>query len=667
MRQSYRRRCSVLWVLGFLAATAMGAQNAPGEGPQPVPASLEIVEQSPSVAAGESFVIRVRTFGLDPATITVDVAVFPAAENPEPQLEPGERQPMLSSDDDTAAEVIVASNGLLTVRIPVGSEAGGGELTLPAPGVYPIRLSLTDDDDNAATAITTLLHRPPQPAPAPVGLLLDAGEGALALDELTGILAGNDVLAASIVLHRDVITQLEGDQEAADDFRQALGDRSVIVGTAGPLDPASLLAAGHHETYLLAVAQMRERLAALAIPVDTRAIIIDAPLTRASVDLLVGHGVSTAIAHRLASPGSGEPWPVASGVVEGGDGSLFVVGTDVGTLSAGAAVADGSVAQAHGLLARLAVSEDPAPVIGELARIADPAQIVALMADPGQTSLWTLLPVTDARYQRAAANSVVAPRDTPTQDLGPSAPALDRIEELLDRYEAFHAEGPRSPSHYRNVLMEAFRVDVGPETRSNTLGRVEGELVRAFEQITLPGNQSVTLAAQTAPLPVAVENAADGARFVRVQVTSDKITMAEPDLVLRVEPGTSAVDVPVRTRSLGASPLTVTLLTPDGSQVLSTTGFQVRSTAVPGLGLLISAVGLGGLAAWWYVSARGSGGRGGGGGSDRTDDGPDDDTGPRPDHGRRRPGDDLDPFDLRAGRPLTARSVESGVRVGDSV
>ncbi|MEL7206778.1 MAG: DUF6049 family protein [Actinomycetota bacterium] len=669
MSKPDRRRLTVLWVLAALAATAMGAQNEPVE-PVPAPAVLEIIEQSPSVAAGESFVVRVRAFGLDPAAITVDVAVFPAAVAPEPLLEPGEQDPILASEDAAAAEVLVSGNGELTVRIPVGAEAGGGELALPAPGVYPIRLSLIDGAGTTATATTTLLHRPTTDegaTPTPVGLVLEAGEGALSVEELIAMLTAHEDLAATIVLHRDAVALLERDGDAVDGFRQALAGRTVVVGTPVPLDPAALVVGDQEEVYLRGVARMRERMAALDIPVETRAVIIETPLTPAAADLLTGHGIATAIGTGLAGVGAGEPWPVTSGRVDGGSGPLFVLGTDVGDLTAVAAGGDTPLAQTHGLLARLALGDGSTPVVGALDRLIDPGELLVDLTDEPQASMWTMLPVTDARYQRQASESVVALRAAPVQDLGPSAAALARIEDLLVRYEGFHADGPRSPDHYRNVLMEAFRIDVGPGTRADTLGRIEGELVRAFEQIDLPGNQSVTLAAQAAPLPVAVDNGADGARYVRVQVTSDKISMAEPDLVLRVEQGMSAVDVPVRTRSLGASPLTVTLLTPDGAQVLSTTRFQVRSTAVPGLGLLISAVGLGALAAWWYLSARRSGGDDGGGGSSDDDD-PDGD-GPRTGSSRRhRPVADGDPIDLRpAGRPLSAVSAKSRLRVGDSV
>ncbi len=59
-----------------------------------------------------------------------------------------------------------------------------------------------------------------------------------------------------------------------------------------------------------------------------------------------------------------------------------------------------------------------------------------------------------------------------------------------------------------------------------------------------------------------------------------------------------------RREPLGASQLEVSVWTPDGARVLATNQFQVRSTAVPGLGLLISAAAVVFLIVWWYVDHR---------------------------------------------------------------
>ncbi|MEM9890562.1 MAG: DUF6049 family protein [Actinomycetota bacterium] len=659
MPSSASRRWTALWVLCFLAATAMAAQTPTDDGETTdeadtdeaagPPPELEVVEQSPTVAAGESFVVRLRVAGLDLSELTVGVDVFPAADNAEPLLVPGERDPLVSSDDDnTAAEVLLSSTDLLTVRIPVGAEAADGELTLPEPGVYPIRLSLTDGEGARATVETTLLYRALPVAgspeaeigPLPVGLVIDIGDGALSLEAATGLLAEHRELPATIVVHPDVVDHLADDDNEAEReaFVQALAARPVVLGTHVPLDPSALVAAGQADAYRLAWRQLVARADELQLRVDRTAVLLEAPLTADGAALLVEMGITSAVGHRL---GTGDPWPLATGPADAPDmAPLDLVGVDRGRITTAATDDELTpVAEAHGLLARLVLEGTGPAVVGELARAQDPGLVLEVLTAPETAPVIDLVPATDPTL--LADDTLAVPLvTTPRQNLVVRAEQLARIDALLVEYEAFHADGPRSPDHFRSVLMEGFRVDVSPATRNDTLGRVEVELSGAFEEITLPGNQSVTLAAQSAPLPVAVENGADGARFVRVRLVSDRITLAEPDLVLRVEPGVSAIDVPVRAGSLGASPVTMSLISPEGDRVLSTTRFQVRSTAVPGLGLLISAIGLGGLGAWWWASSRRNSG-----GDDDDGGGGDDDPGPTVDDGP--PGTARRPIDLR--------------------
>ena len=62
---------------------------------------------------------------------------------------------------------------------------------------------------------------------------------------------------------------------------------------------------------------------------------------------------------------------------------------------------------------------------------------------------------------------------------------------------------------------------------------------------------------------------------------------------------TTRIDIPVRARATGAFPLLIDVRTPDGRRSLSTSRYTVRSTAVSGVGLLLS-VGAGVfLTVWW--------------------------------------------------------------------
>ena len=59
------------------------------------------------------------------------------------------------------------------------------------------------------------------------------------------------------------------------------------------------------------------------------------------------------------------------------------------------------------------------------------------------------------------------------------------------------------------------------------------------------------------------------------------------------------LDIPVETLASGDARITATLTSPGGAFQLGTGTIDVRSTAISGLGLLISVVALVVLGAWW--------------------------------------------------------------------
>jgi hypothetical protein len=66
------------------------------------------------------------------------------------------------------------------------------------------------------------------------------------------------------------------------------------------------------------------------------------------------------------------------------------------------------------------------------------------------------------------------------------------------------------------------------------------------------------------------------------------------------------LDIAVRTRASGAFPIQVEVTSPDGQLSLASTRYSVRSTAVSGLGLILS-LGAGlFLVVWWARHWRGS-------------------------------------------------------------
>ena len=196
------------------------------------------------------------------------------------------------------------------------------------------------------------------------------------------------------------------------------------------------------------------------------------------------------------------------------------------------------------------------------------------------------------------------PAEHPRQDLESVAGLVTDSQTLLASYEAMFSGGGIEPDDYLARLQSSLSLARNPQDRQRSLVLFADELGRELEVISLPDAQPVTMAAREGAIPLIVESRAAGPRLIMLQFRSDKVEVKQDSQLIVVEPGTSSIDVEVEALSLGASQLEVSVWTPDGARVLAANQFEVRSTAVPGLGLLISAAAVVFLIVWWYVDHR---------------------------------------------------------------
>ncbi len=106
------------------------------------------------------------------------------------------------------------------------------------------------------------------------------------------------------------------------------------------------------------------------------------------------------------------------------------------------------------------------------------------------------------------------------------------------------------------------------------------------------------------PLPLTIRNGSNGPRSVRLEFRGDRVAVAQDGDIVTVPPGETTLELDARARALGVSTLEVTALTPDRAMVLSSTRYQIRSTAIPGLGWAISGSALLFLLLWWFRTSR---------------------------------------------------------------
>lgn len=683
------------WVLVgpiALVAVAEPAAGSPTIAAQET-GDLELVSATSLVPANGTFSARIDLGPLASAIdLDVAVTVYTVLDN-ERALDTAPRKPINQLPTRPLSDLPVDAAGVLTVDVPIRSGEPFDDLDrirIPDAGIYPVVVELRDPQGVVASLRLDLIRlaatsaAPPatgETPTRPLALAVPVGQHGLSVAEATDLLRRHRSVPLTVVLGPGVLSRLSSTDADADakadarDLAAAVGTRPVVSVVEPDLDPSALASIGQGDLYLEAVASTADAVARLGFVADRTIVATTTPLTADGADLVVRAGGKVAV--ELGSPTAPTDGDdtTQGGTPPGGtmatpSGPLAVVSLDSGgptderdgTAAAGGtgstAASDpgdrgGPVGVAHHELAHL-MSRAPggAPRLlggfGPLDRVrpdafGDPAVLDVLLdvlsetgaasatppAEPS-TRPFTLLGLGDAADQRAAG-AELPPAGAPATDLGPVAESLTGVQDLLSTYDGFYADGRDSPAQLRARVARALSVDRSADERRDELGEVAKLLNTELLMISLPDDQKVTLAARRATIPLTITNDASGKRNLLLTFRSANVTVTENNKLITVDPQENAIDVEVEARALGESPLVVTVRTPDGRHVLDTTQFRVRSTAVPGLGLAISAAGLVGLGIWWYVSIkrnRANGGRrrrrwGSGPGPD--DDGPDGD------------------------------------------
>lgn len=159
------------------------------------------------------------------------------------------------------------------------------------------------------------------------------------------------------------------------------------------------------------------------------------------------------------------------------------------------------------------------------------------------------------------------------------------------------------PDAYQGQLLGALTPARNPASREQAVASVAERLAGELDTLRIVGGSGITLAAQRSTLPLTIENSATGTRRVVLHFASDKLVVDQDGLVVELPPGSTTIDLDVEARAIGDTPLTVRLQVPDDAdRVLTQDRLRVRSTAVPGLGLLLSGAAAAFLVGWWIVS-----------------------------------------------------------------
>ncbi len=473
-------------------------------------------------------------------------------------------------------------------------------LRLREAGVYPLQLDVRSAEGTTLATLRTNLIRLPSEAaeievlPISTVIAISSAEG-LTVTPAVELLTSHPDSPVAVVLGDGVLTQLESEPQVALNLREALAGRPVIVRSSPRLDVSALAAIGRPDLYIEARNATLTRVENLGLVPATDVAVLDPTLTVGGIDLLADLGIDVII------DTSTNQRP--TGILEGTSTTLRVVQVD-GTLSAAMRGTSRPVERVHRLLAALTLrsSTDRSPIFigGDAFRdvpVTSIQMFLGALEQPGTLGTAGLVEAANA-----SPLLPIRPLEQPSQNLVAISGTIDAATNSIETYRSFYVNGGLPPIVYEQALIDALAVGRNPDDRSRALQQLVTNIDERFADVALPEGQSVTLAAQRAEIPITVENRSDGDRTVLLSFESDKIDVLQDESIVVLPPGVSTVDIELEARSLGRSPLLIRVLTPAGDVELARTSFGVRSTAIPGLGLLLSAAALVFLMSWWVVS-----------------------------------------------------------------
>jgi hypothetical protein len=649
MRRRLLRAAVLLSAVG-VALAPLPEPSAGASGPaRGAPPEIELVSQTPVGRAPQPFVMTVRLAGVPgdgSLALAVNQRIRSRSELDQSMDGNGLRCCIFQTVYPISA-VPAAADGGRRVVLPLDPAVGG--LSLSAEGVYPVELTAQDANGAPLATLVTHLIIPPEAgddAPnlavavvaevgAPLALRPD-GEVDLArpdVDDLAALVAGlltaADVPATLSIRPETaealVLSPVPSDAELVDGLRAAAAERTVLAEPYVPLDLDALADAGLMGEVGPQQERGRQVLTDLVGVTPDDAVQLAPPtLGEEGLPVLAFAGTSRVVVDE------DQLEPLEPGIIDYSLAQPFVVAmpddaeADDDTPGAISGMAPDPV-----VMERLNADDAPglvvSRVLAELAllRLERPsvARASVLRLEPGLSSATVaqLLAAIDTgrpfdavtllgAFEHAApvldggGNPVERPLDParPDEIDAGTARAINTRRADLDTFtELVGPESPESDLPSRHLLA-ASAANLRDALRREHLEAAVAGMADVASKVTTPASFTLTLTAREGTIPLTVRNDSGVPVDVVIHLRSQRLEFPDGETIpLRLDEASTRIDIPVRSLATGAFPLLIDVRTPDGRRSLSTSRYTVRSTAVSGVGLLLS-VGAGlFLAVWW--------------------------------------------------------------------
>ena len=641
------RRFAAVLLLSLLVATgAAGAQPA-GRG------RLTFVAQTPWVATGEDFLIRVRVDRPTGASnLEFAVTVFPAVATRSEFVET-----LADRMGDTAlvalqpvplAGLRSESNGDVILTVPIRNPSLPRDpsrvLLPPRDGVYPVRVELRDRlaGTTVDKFVTHLLHTPevhvtPKlgvslvfPVHAPPALQPDGERVLPDGDALTAMAQGVEAVRATpftLAPTPETVAAVAASNDPKakgllTSLRSAAAERTVLSGSYVPANLAALMGAGLDGE----VASQLNRGAAtlvdtLSARLDARTWLAEEALDPKVIDTLAGRGFDRMVtAEALLTPIPEQKLTLTRPfVLVGRSTRVQAVAADAGLTAHFDGAANQALA-AHHLIADLAVIYLDRPGDDERRGVAAIAPRdwrptraftdvvtggLALSPIIEPISLDTLFATVPTARDDAGFNLVRRPAVPTPGSLAEVASDLADARRNLDSLGSVLGSDNPTSAVIEEQLLVAESSDLKTlRQRDAYVAGVDRQVQAQLNAIEMPEGRSFTLTARTGEIPVTFKNNTGKPVRVVVKIESDKLDFpGGTELDLELTRLNTIQRFPVVARASGAFPVRITLVSPDGHLEVGRARITVRSTAASGASLVVAMGAATFLAVWWGRNA----------------------------------------------------------------
>jgi hypothetical protein len=657
-RSAFVALVAFLSALVVVAALA-GAVPVAAQSGDPAAPSLDLVQQTAWVGPDGTFQIALRGDGL-PAGAEVRAELHTRVRT-RAALDAAVADEALgsviwSTPKRTVAEATSTTDGTFVVTLPVtiGPPTAPDGVQLSTPGVYPLVVQVypTGSDQPIAHLTTTMVRLgatgSTPAARLSVGVVVPlAGEVAVAddgsptLEETSAADLGTTI--GVVGTRTDVPLTLAPSPESLSLLNRSQPDgtsalaglqsrvsRQLLAAPYAPIDTGAWVAAGlgpeMDDQYAAGTGTL---VGLLSTRPDTSTAVLDPTVSEDALARLEGLGVTSvvvpsgqleALSDRTRTTTFADQFEIAAGdagpvraVVADEGAAARLVSTDDPELAGQRALAElamlqlGQTGSGHGVAVVVPAATDPAALSTMLAGLADPTGASsgsageALVSPVTVEDLFTTTEVATTTVNGRSSTMVRGYRAVPPADLGRYPAALRSARTSLAGLLSLVPSAPTVTDPVTFAVLSSGSRNLTTDEQLAMLAGAADDTTAVTAEIVVSPEQVVTLTSSSGKVPLNLENRLQVPARVRIVLSSAKLDFPEGSVIEQELPAaqTTTIDLQVETRASGAFPLDVTITSADGSLPVATSTYTVRSTAISGVGLVLS-IGAGlFLLVWW--------------------------------------------------------------------